>query len=94
MCGGWGGNSIGLMSPTAVGQCNGCQSEIAKSNSVTVGKSRANLVTWRCGKQLPVMCCLHLAALFWLFLDHPVRGFILLHLNVIILIARSKTSFS
>lgn len=45
----------------------GSQSKIA---AVTAGKSRANFVSGRCGKQLPVTCCLHLAALFQLFLEH------------------------
>lgn len=47
----------------------GCQSKIA---AVAAGKARANSVCGRCGKQLPVICCLHLAALFQLFPDQCI----------------------
>lgn len=43
------------------------------------------MVTGRCGKQLPVICCLHLTTLlFQLFLEHKVSA----SLNRIILIMR------
>lgn len=62
-CGWVGGNTI-IPNVTICSRSEyGCPSKIAESNSVTVRRSGANLAAGRCGKQLPVICCLHLAAL-------------------------------